>query len=72
MARLSDSITYGNHAITGDVTARGSLTVDGGIYGDGSNVSGVDAATLDGLNSTDFVEESDKLRVYDASGSLLF
>lgn len=34
MARLSDSITYGNHAITGDVDVRGSLTVKGGEKGD--------------------------------------
>jgi len=29
MARLSDSITYGNHAITGDVTIGNNLTVNG-------------------------------------------
>lgn len=29
MARLSDSITYGNHAITGDATVNGILTVAG-------------------------------------------
>jgi len=34
MARLSDSITYGNHAITGDVNVGGTLT------GDGSGLTG--------------------------------
>jgi len=29
MARLSDSITYGNHAITGDVNVGNDLTVNG-------------------------------------------
>jgi len=84
MARLSDSITYGNHAITGDVNVGGTLTVDGDVYlggtVDGRNVSSdgskldniesnatadqtksdidalnIDADTLDGINSTQFV-----------------
>jgi hypothetical protein len=84
MARLGDSITYGNHAITGDVNVGGTLTVDGDVYlggtVDGRNVSSdgskldniesnatadqtkadidalnIDADTLDGLNSTQFV-----------------
>lgn len=32
MARLSDSITYGNHAITGDVNVGGTLTIGGVVY----------------------------------------
>jgi len=32
MARLSDSITYGNHAITGDVNVGGTLTINGVVF----------------------------------------
>ena len=54
MARLSDSITYGNHAITGDVNVGGTLTVDGDVYlggtVDGRNVSS-DGSKLDNIES---------------------
>jgi len=54
MARLSDSITYGNHAITGDVEVGGTLTVDGDVYlggtVDGRNVSS-DGSKLDNIES---------------------
>jgi hypothetical protein len=32
MARLSDSITYGNHAITGDMNVGGTLTIAGVVF----------------------------------------
>jgi hypothetical protein len=54
MARLSDSITYGNHTITGDVNAGGTLTVDGDVYlggtVDGRNISS-DGSKLDNIIS---------------------
>jgi len=45
MARLSDSITYGNHAITGDINVGGTLTLAGVVFqqyqaGTGISLSG--------------------------------
>jgi len=45
MARLSDSITYGNHVITGDVNVGGTLTIAGVVFqqyqaGTGISLSG--------------------------------
>ena len=47
MARLSDSITYGNHAITGDVTVGGTLTLNGTEYQQ-VNLTGGSNVTISG------------------------
>ncbi len=53
-----------------DLYIEGALEVDGGIYGDGANITNVDAVTLDGLDSTQFLR-SDTSDNY-TSGTLTF